>query len=453
MNEQDTIVALATPPGRGGIGVVRVSGRNAASIANTILGFTPKARYAHIGVFYNADKQVIDEGIALYFPAPHSFTGESICEFQGHGGPIIMDRLIRTILQLGARAARPGEFSERAFLNGKIDLTQAEAIADLIHASTEGAATAALRSLSGVFSRTIHQLVQEVIDLRVYVEAYLDFPEEEIDFLADGQLLQAYEKVQQQVALTLRQAQEGLLLQEGKKIALVGDPNAGKSSILNALAGVELAIVTDIPGTTRDLVQSVMQFDGLQLCLSDTAGIRDSEDRVEQEGIRRAIQAAQQADCILYVVDISLLSQVEDGVNKAKNFCAQYNIPIQRLIILMNKCDLWQGEALIHTELDQIPIIYLSAKTHEGLGQLKKRLHHGQQTVDEGVFIARRRHVDALERAQDALRIGHERLLQRALELTAEELRMVQEALGEITGVVTSDALLGEIFSRFCIGK
>ena len=444
----DTVAALATPPGRGGVGIVRVSGSMTVVIAEAILGHCPKPRYAEYLPFRDQQGASIDQGIALFFPGPHSFTGEDILELQAHGGPVILDRLLQRCLQLGARAARAGEFSERAFLNGKLDLAQAEAIADLIEAGSEQAARSAMRSLQGEFSATIHDLVEQLTRLRLHVEAAIDFPEEEVDFLADGQIADQLQQCEQGMNQVRQSARQGNLLREGMTLVIAGRPNAGKSSLLNALAGQESAIVTEIAGTTRDILREHIQIDGLPLHIIDTAGLRDSTDPVEQEGIRRAWKAIGQADRILMLIDDSVGISTED---EAILHQLPTGIP---LTIVRNKCDL-SGHTPSIEAGERGELVRLSAKTGVGIELLRQHLKQavGYQDNLEGSFMARRRHLDALARAGEHLDIAARHLKQGRGELVAEELRLAQDALGEITGKVSSDELLGKIFSSFCIGK
>jgi tRNA modification GTPase len=437
----DTIAAIATAAGRGGIGIVRVSGPLTAHIAIQILKIVPIARQVRTTKFFAADGTIIDDGIALYFKNPHSFTGEDVLELQGHGGAIVLDQVLKRTIECGARLARPGEFSERAFLNDKIDLAQAEAIADLIEASSEQAARAAMRSLQGEFSKKINQLVEQMIHLRTYVEASIDFPEEEIDFLSDGKVQHQLEQIKTQLAGVLAATQQGVLLKDGITVVIAGKPNAGKSSLLNCLSERDSAIVTEIAGTTRDVLREHIQLDGLPLHILDTAGLRHSEDVVEQEGIRRAWQEINKADLILLVID-----STENNINHvdylAKNYPEIFalNKPI---IIVFNKIDL-SGQLGVSTKT--------GAGIHELKQQIKKQV--GFQPHNETNFLARRRHLDALERAKKHLQQGATQLVeQRAGELLAEDLRQAQNALNEITGEFTSDDLLGRIFSSFCIGK
>lgn len=459
MKTTDTIAAIATPPGRGGVGIVRVSGPKAQAIGQAILqreNALP-VRRALFGGFYAADGSEIDEGLALFFQGPHSFTGEDVVELQGHGGPVVMDLLLQRVLALGARMARPGEFSERAFLNDKLDLAQAEAIADLIDAGSAEAARSAVRSLAGVFSQKIHALVEALIQLRLYVEAAIDFPEEEIDFLSDGRVEGELRAVQQQLAGVMAEARQGALLREGMRVVIAGKPNAGKSSLLNALAGFEAAIVTDIAGTTRDVLREQIQIDGMPLHIIDTAGLRDTADVVEQEGVRRALKEVEQADRVLFVFDAA---SDTDPLALAAGFFAPLPAP-DKLLLIANKCDLQAGlEPGVHARQDAAGTAYvevvLSARQGQGLEALRQTLKQamGFQTEGAGMFTARRRHLDALERARASLDTGLTQLLDTgAGELLAEDLRVAQEALSEITGEFTADDLLGRIFSSFCIGK
>ncbi|HPE59921.1 MAG TPA: tRNA uridine-5-carboxymethylaminomethyl(34) synthesis GTPase MnmE [Thiolinea sp.] len=444
-NNTDTIAAVATPPGRGGVGIVRLSGPLAPDIAVQLGGPLPAPRRAVYRHFSDADERPLDDGILLYFPAPGSFTGEAVVELQGHGGPVVLDLLLQRCLELGARLARPGEFSERAFLNGKLDLAQAEAIADLIDSGSRQAARSALRSLQGVFSQAIEVLLQQLVALRVYVEATLDFPEEEIDFLADGEVSRRLSAIHQQLQAVLHKAHQGSLLRDGMQLVIVGRPNAGKSSLLNALTGQETAIVTDIAGTTRDVLRERIDLDGMPLHIIDTAGLRDSEDPVEKIGIARAWQAAEQADMILLLVDDAEPDHPENA-----GILARLPDGLARLTV-HNKIDLSgspPGRRGTH--------LYISAKYHQGIDTLRDALkaRMGYQESTEDVFIARRRHLQALAQTRAALERAQEQLQAfNAAELVAEELREAQEALGQITGRFTSDDLLGEIFSSFCIGK
>lgn len=451
---KETIVAQATAPGRGGIGILRVSGPKAVEVANTVLGKCPKPRMADYLPFKDLDGTVLDQGIALYFKAPNSFTGEDVLELQGHGGQVVLDLLLKRILQIdGIRLARPGEFSEQAFLNDKLDLAQAEAIADLIDASSEQAARSALKSLQGEFSNKVNQLVDSVIYLRTYVEAAIDFPDEEIDFLADGKIEAHLNDIIEQLNKVRSEAKQGSILREGMKVVIAGRPNAGKSSLLNALAGREAAIVTDIAGTTRDVLREHIHIDGMPLHIIDTAGLREATDEVERIGIVRAWSEIEQADRILLMLD----STEQDNQN-LDNVWSEFlaKLPSQiPVTIVRNKADL-SGETEGIQENSGYTIVTLSAKTQQGVELLREHLKQsmGYQTNMEGGFLARRRHLDALEKAAEHLQLGHVQLTQfYAGELLAEELRMVQEHLSEITGQFTSDDLLGNIFSSFCIGK
>lgn len=451
----DTIAAIATAPGQAGVGIVRVSGPDARNIASQVLGFEPRPRYAHYGPFRDGQGELIDEGIGLFFPNPHSFTGEDVFELQGHGGTVILDMLLRAVCSLGARLARPGEFSERAFLNDKLDLAQAEAIADLIESSSEQAARCAVRSMQGVFSQRVDNLVEAITHLRIYVEAAIDFPEEEIDFLADGKVASDLAELLEAVDKILAEAQQGTILRDGMKVVIAGRPNAGKSSLLNALAGREAAIVTAIEGTTRDVLREHIHIDGMPLHIIDTAGLRESPDEVEQIGIARAWDEIRQADRILLMVDGTTTEKTEpheiwpDFIDRLPT-----NAPVT---VIRNKVDLSGELPGIAAEPGQsAPVIRLAAKSADGLELLREHLKQcmGFVTTTEGGFLARRRHLDALARARDALLQGQGQLEGfGAGELLAEDLRAAQEALGEITGHLTPDDLLGKIFSSFCIGK
>lgn len=447
----DTIAAIATPPGKGGVGIVRISGPNARSIGEAITGKTLKPRFAHFGAFHltssRDSSEVLDHGIALYFVAPHSFTGEDVVELQGHGGQVVLDMLLREILALGARMARPGEFSERAFLNDKIDLAQAEAIADLIDSASEQAARNAVHSLQGDFSRSIDALVEAVIQLRIYVEAAIDFPEEEIDFLTDGHVASQLDDIEQRLQQVFRNARQGSLLREGMTLVIAGRPNAGKSSLLNALAGNDIAIVTDIAGTTRDVLRERIQIDGLPLHIVDTAGLRDGADIVEQEGIRRAQREIERADRVLLVIDATRPLDVAAELALLPPVIRDSG----RITLLLNKSDVARAAAPI--DIDHLAI---SAHTGAGIDELKQYLKAlvGYDAASGSGFSARRRHLDALMRALKHLADARSQLLSAAAgELVAEDLRQCQLALGEITGSFSSDELLGRIFSSFCIGK
>ena len=450
----DTIVAQATPPGRGGVGILRISGPKAQEVAKAVLGILPKPRYAHYLPFLDGDGTTLDEGIALFFPNPHSFTGEDVLELQGHGGPVILDLLLKRILAIsGVRIAKPGEFSERAFLNDKLDLAQAEAIADLIDASSEQAAKSALSSLQGVFSKKINDLVESLIHLRIFTEAAIDFPEEEIDFLSDGKIETELDQVIQRLNDVRQEAKQGSLLREGMKVVIAGRPNAGKSSLLNALAGRDAAIVTDIAGTTRDVLREHIHIDGMPLHIIDTAGLREASDEVERIGIERAWQEIEQADRVLFMVDSTTTNETNpeklwpEFIERLPN-----NMPVT---VIRNKADL-TGEPLGYSEQNGYCLIQLSARTGKGITLLRDHLKQvmGFTSSTEGGFLARRRHLQALEKAAEHLNNGKYQLTTfHAGELLAEELRLAQEALSEITGEFTSDDLLGRIFSSFCIGK
>ncbi|MGB0732604.1 MAG: tRNA uridine-5-carboxymethylaminomethyl(34) synthesis GTPase MnmE [Pontibacterium sp.] len=449
----DTIAAQATAPGRGGVGIVRVSGPKALDIAQQMTGITPKPRYAHYGAFYGDNNEVLDEGIALYFPNPHSFTGEDVLELQGHGGPVIMDFILNRVLALGARLANPGEFSERAFMNDKLDLAQAEAIADLIETTSAQAARCALRSLQGAFSERVHGLTESLTLLRIYVEAAIDFPEEEIDFLADGKVQADLEAIIAQVKSVQAEAKQGSLLREGMNVVIAGRPNAGKSSLLNALAGQERAIVTNIAGTTRDVLKEHIHIDGMPLHIIDTAGLRDAPDEVERIGIRRAWDEIEKADRVLLMVDSTDNADTDPAIIWPE-FVEQLPHP-EKLTLIRNKADLSGLDAGIENANGTI-VITLSAKDDASVDLLRQHLKDtmGFSQTTEGGFLARRRHLDALARAASLVQTGHDQLMMSgAGELLAEDLRQAQQALSEITGEFSSDDLLGRIFSSFCIGK
>lgn len=444
----ETVAAVATPPGAGGVGVVRVSGPLSSSIAKGVIGRVPEPRMATLADFHGRDGVVIDQGIVLFFPSPRSFTGDDVLELQGHGGPVVMDLLLRRTLELGARLARPGEFSERAFINGKLDLTQAEAVADLIESKTEAAARMASRTLQGEFSRRIRALSDALIRVRTFVEAAMDFPDEEIDFLAATELRDDLRALIEQTQAVSASARQGQLVREGLRLVIAGPPNAGKSSLLNALSGTEAAIVTEIPGTTRDLLRQEIQIDGMPLHIIDTAGLRPSDDPVEREGIRRARDQIEQADRILWVFDG--IAEPEHSSFDAGSLPGQVPVTFVR-----NKIDLTKtppGRRETHAGVE----IALSARTGAGLSTLRQHLKGivGFHGAGEGQFMARRRHLDALQRTCDHLESAAQILAQSAAgELVAEDLRLAHQALGEITGDFSSDDLLGEIFASFCIGK
>ncbi|OOG49861.1 tRNA uridine-5-carboxymethylaminomethyl(34) synthesis GTPase MnmE [Rhodanobacter sp. C01] len=442
----ETIAAIASAPGAAGVGVVRVSGPLVPAIAQTLLGRLPQPRHAHFAAFRDTSGALIDRGLLLHFPAPASYTGEHVLELQGHGSAVLLDLLLRRVCELGARLARPGEFTERAFLNGKLDLAQAEAIADLIAARSQAGARAALQSMEGVFSRKVEALLQALIALRVHIEAAIDFPEEEIDFLADLAITRQLEAVRAELAELLHEAQRGLRLNDGLRVAIIGRPNAGKSSLLNALAGSDRAIVTPIAGTTRDVLRESLSLDGIALELADTAGLRETDDEVEREGVRRAHGELQRADVALLVTtqvgfadDLALFDTVPVGVER---------------IVVINKIDLDRVPPH-HKQCEGMHWLWASAKTGVGLDALRDRLKQlAGAGSGEGAFSARRRHVQALEQVHAHLDhaagvLAHSR----AGELAAEELRHAQHALGEITGSYSSDDLLGAIFGSFCIGK
>ena len=514
--DTDTIAAVATPPGRGGIGIVRLSGPSALAVARQVCGIDLQPRHAHFCSFHDApdSTEAIDSGIALYFPGPDSFTGEDVAELQGHGGPVVMDMILRRCCELGARQARPGEFSERAFLNDKLDLTQAEAIADLINSTTESAARSANRSLQGRFANEIERLMNWITELRAYVEAAIDFPEEEIDFLAEGGVLARLQQIMAQIDQVTAAALQGQLLSEGLRLVIAGQPNVGKSSLLNSLSGQDSAIVTAQAGTTRDVLRQAIQLDGMPLHIVDTAGIREATGEVEQEGIRRAWLEIEAADHVLLVVDGSRPNPAPASPDMAPAFVARASkrrrgealgrkdaegivdtmskrlegvrpatasdsaavaegwrhmraweptltelrarLPAATPITLVNnKCDL-SGAAPGVDRIGELHRITLSAKTRQGLDLLQQHLKQsaGYQPVEAGQFSARRRHLEALRRAREALLSGRQQLEgSGAGELLAEDLRACQQQLGEICGQFSSDDLLGEIFSSFCIGK
>ncbi len=446
MTIRDTIAAIATPAGRGGVGVIRVSGPQAATIAELVLGKLPAPRQAVFLPFLDVDRSVIDEGIALFFPQPRSFTGEDVLELQGHGGPVVLDCLLRRILNSGARLARPGEFSERAYLNNKLDLAQAEAIADLIDAGSEQAARSALRSLQGEFSRQVQATVEKLIQLRIYVEAAIDFPTEEIDFISNSHVETDLRTILLFLENLNLSAKQGRLLRDGMTVVIAGRPNAGKSSLLNRLSGNDSAIVTDIPGTTRDVLREMIQIDGLPLHIIDTAGLRHTEDLIEQEGIRRTRAALESADVILWITDSS------DPDEKPLETAFNPKIP---LIQIKNKIDLTSESPQIKLE-EGGAVITLSAKYGQGLELLRSHLQKlaGYNNLNEGVFSARRRHLSSINKAIEHIKDALEQIVNNNTgELVAEDLLQAQNALGEITGEFKTDDLLGKIFSSFCIGK
>jgi tRNA modification GTPase len=464
ITDTDTICAIATPIGRSGVGIIRISGPDCGQIASRLLGFDPEPRKAYFTEFYNKDSETIDKGIALFFRSPNSFTGEDVLELQGHGGIFILNGILKAALGFGCRLARPGEFSERAFLNNKLDLIQVEAIADLINANTEQAARSAFRTLEGEFSRRIDQLVAATTELRVYLEAAIDFTDEDIDFISEGNIDDRLQQIIVQLTDVFRQARLGTILQEGISVAIAGRPNAGKSSLLNALSGKDSAIVTDIPGTTRDPLRELVDLDGIPVHIIDTAGLRSSDDIVEQEGVRRARLAIEKADLILLVVDSQVLNR--SGESLLQLF-QDTGLPLSvldsgKLLVVFNKSDLLgsirstASSELVSINQHDLPAVSVSARTASGIDRLRDQLKQmvGFNTSEEGSFIARERHMQALERARESLERALAQLQEGAsLELTAEDLRYAQNFLGEITGQHTTDDLLGQIFASFCIGK
>jgi tRNA modification GTPase len=443
---KDTIAAIATASGAGGIGVVRVSGSLSQQIANQILGYCPKSRFAAYLPFYDVNQQLIDRGIAIFYENPHSYTGEDVLELQAHGGTALMQMLLARCIELGARQAEPGEFTRRAYLNDKIDLAQAEAVADVINASTMEAAKSAMRSLSGEFSQAIQSLLSELINLRMYVEACLDFPEEEIDFITQGRVKEKIAQNQQTLEIIFSKARQGAILREGIHVVLIGQPNVGKSSLMNALAGEDVAIVTPIAGTTRDTIKSAIQINGVPLHIIDTAGLRETDDEVEKFGIARTWAALQSAHIALLLVDAA------NGITEAeKSIIDRLPREIAKIFV-HNKIDLSKEEPNLQ-KIEKDTHIYLSAKTGLGIDLLKSELLNliGYQANSEGVFMARARHLQAL--TQVRLHLLQSAAQINSAELVAEELRLAQENLSSITGEFTPDDLLGEIFSKFCIGK
>jgi tRNA modification GTPase len=448
----DTICAVATPAGRGGVGIIRVSGTRCVEFCARLTGFSPVPRQVQYAQFRGLDDVLIDTGVSLFFQGPHSFTGEDVWELQTHGSPVVLDQLLSTLIQLGCRLARPGEFSERAFLNDKLDLAQAEAIADLIDSRSTAAARNAVRSLQGEFSRLITALVDEVTQLRVFVEAAIDFPDEDVNFLASGAVQQRLAAIRARLDAVQEQARHGVLLREGIHIVIAGEPNAGKSTLLNALAGMDAAIVTDVPGTTRDVLRQEITIAGVPVHILDTAGLRDSSDPVEQEGIRRARSAIAGADRVLLVVDVRARAQL--ATNPVWRELQENPEVADKLTIVFNKADLAGLQPTVASEQGYTSVC-LSAKRGEGLELLRQHILDcaGFHVQEEGGFLARRRHLDALQRAAIALAAAAHQLEREMGELVAEELRRAQDALGEITGAVSADDLLGKIFSTFCIGK
>ena len=443
---RDTIAAIATAPGRGGIGVVRISGPNLSNLVARLGGKAQQARFAQFARFRDGSGGLIDEGLLLYFPAPHSFTGEDVIELQGHGGPVVMQLLLARCVELGARLAEPGEFTRRAFLNGKLDLAQAESVADLIEASTAAAARSAVRSLTGSFSKEVHGLRDRLVDLRMLVEATLDFPDEDVDFLVEARAFERVEAIAGELSAILDRARQGSLLRSGLHVVLVGRPNVGKSSLLNSLAGIDRAIVTDIAGTTRDALRETIQIEGIPLHITDTAGLRETSDEVEKIGIARTWQEIERADVIVRLVDVRAgLTDADAEID------ARLPAGVERITVF-NKVDLLERQPE-RVEADGGVSLYLSAKAGQGVDLLRAELLRvaGWHRHGEDLILARERHLialrEALARVQAALLNRH------ALELMAEELRLAQDAVNEITGEFTPDDLLGVIFSRFCIGK
>ena len=453
MAPTDTIAAIASAPGRGAVGVIRVSGPDVPQIAATMLGRLPPPRVAQLAHFLGRGGDSIDQGLALYFPAPASFTGEHVLELQGHGGVLVLDLLLKRLLELGCRMARPGEFSERAFLNGKIDIAQAEAIADLIDAGSTAAARAAIRSMQGEFSAHVHALQAQITELRTLVEAAIDFPDEELDFVPGSALGDRIAKIFIGFDRIFAAARQGALLREGLNVVIAGKPNAGKSSLLNRLAGDEIAIVTDQPGTTRDVLRQQVHLDGMPVNLIDTAGLRAAADVVEAEGVRRAMAELGRADRVLYLLDAAAPVSESGASDLAAELTElPQGVPVT---LIFNKIDLTGAQASVDESRDP-PQVFLSAKNGVGLDLLRAHLKSraGYRSGESGALSARRRHLDALERARSSVAQAAQILTtSRAFELFAEELRRAQLSLGEITGEFTSDDLLGEIFSSFCIGK
>ena len=443
----DTIAAIATPPGQGGVGIVRVSGPEAKAVAQAVLGRCPQPRWAEYMPFFDEDGNIIDKGIVLYFRQPNSFTGEDVLELHGHGGQVVLDLLLQEIIKHGARIAKAGEFTERAFLNDKIDLAQAEAIADLIAAESEDAARAAMRSLQGEFSESIHILVEQLIELRMYIEAAMDFVEEEIDFLADNTIKEKLDSIKQGVKDILESARQGCLLKEGMSVVIAGKPNAGKSSLLNRLAGSDTAIVTDVPGTTRDVLREHIQIDGLPLHVVDTAGLRETNDVVELEGVKRAWKEIEQCDRLLYVIDSQTREDIPESIIS--------QLPESTgLSIIFNKSDL-SGEKIRVEDKAERTDIYISAIDGEGIDLLRQHLKKsmGYERHTQGQFIARRRHITAIRNTARYLEAATTCLDSKSSELLAEDLKLAHNELSSITGEFTSDDLLGRIFADFCIGK
>jgi len=454
-NNVDTIAAIATPPGYGGIGIIRVSGPDAKDIANKILQRSITPRTAAYSSFYNSDNDVIDEGVAIYFPGPASFTGEDVLELQGHGGPVVLDQMLSEVYSCGARPALPGEFSKRAFLNDKMDLTQAEAIADLINANTAKAASSAMKSLQGVFSNNVSSFLAELVRLRVFVESSLDFTDEEIDFLSEGHIVDDLNALLLQINKTIQSAKQGLLLQNGFSLVILGEPNAGKSSLLNTFTKRESAIVTDIPGTTRDVLRESIQINGVPVHLIDTAGLRVSGDVIEQEGIKRAWNEVKTADIVMIIVDS--LHKNSESLNGHISQ-VECHAPDAKIVVVFNKIDLIKEDPSVNTTSNPASIA-ISIKDNSGIDQLKSYLldlvgYNDHVGTAEGEFSARNRHIESLKNACSYIKNGldHYKSSQ-AVELLAEDLKIAQRHLSEITGAYSNEDLLGDIFSSFCIGK
>ncbi len=459
VDHNDTIAAIATASGIGSVGIVRLSGQDALAIGQQICGQTLKPRNACFTPFKNKNDSTLDEGIAIYFKSPASFTGEDVVELQGHGGPLVLDLLLKETLSLGARMARPGEFSERAFLNDKIDLVQAEAIADLIETHSESALKSSLKSLRGEFSNQVNHLVDQVTRLRIYVEAAIDFPEEEIDFIADSHVKDSLDNIINSVETLFKQAKSGAVLSQGLNVAIIGKPNAGKSSLLNAFAAEDVAIVTEQAGTTRDIIKQNIVLDGIPLTIIDTAGLRESNDIIEQEGIKRIKKVAETADVVFYLRDASTEGLAVEH-NDLQELMQQHQITLSNnalTLFINNKIDLCEpNKSNEPEEQNSFQIISISAKQKLGLDNLAYAIkqHYEIDNTNENSFTARRRHLKQIEIALDYLEKGKQQLEHAgAGELLAEDLRQTQNALGEITGKISSDDLLGEIFSSFCIGK
>ncbi len=451
----DTIAAIATPPGRGAVGIVRLSGGNAPKIAKQLIDKGPKsqdlkARHAMFCSFFEQDGTPIDSGILIYYPGPASYTGEHVVEIQGHGGRVVMSMLLDRVIALGARQARPGEFTERAFVNNKIDLVQAEAVAGLIDCVSSQAARSAIRSLEGEFSNNINDLLQRLINLRMLVESVLDFPEEEIDFIEDADIKEKVSACIEDINNILVRARQGAILSNGLQLAIVGSPNVGKSTLLNRLAGREAAIVSTSPGTTRDIVEENILIEGVPLNILDTAGIRDTRDEIEEEGVKRALNAASRADVIL------LLIEYGQNIGREERRVLDTLPEKVKTVVVKNKVDLSDNKDELLAKNRNITEVFLSAKTGEGVNDLVQKLKiiMGMGSTGEDSYMARARHLNALSKTQEYLTTGKQRLENKnTLELLAEDLRMAQESLGTITGSFVADDLLGEIFSKFCIGK